>query len=414
MDRPVRVVGAGFSGLTTSYYLRRRELHVELFEAQARPGGMLQTTQTPLGLVESAANGILCSSSLEEMAKDAGIQLMASGKESRNRYILRDGSARRWPLSFWESVCAIWNFIKARFSKLGRAPQKFETIANWGTRVLGAPLTERMMAPALQGIYAGDHKRLSASLIVGRFFESKPKVKGPAPRFSGTVAPAGGMGEFAVKLRNRLVAEGVIYKSGQTVTAEDVLRWKAEGSDVVIALPAPAAAELVKTFAPKLAEKLSRIEMIPIVTVTMFYPSEAARLRGFGCLIPRNAGFTVLGVLFNNFIFPGRAKGHSETWIFGEKGSSDTELLARIQRERRELYKGIDDEPVDHKITRWPAALPHYTVELEKLLPDIMAEAKAAGVYLMGNYLGSLGLGRILVKAQETAAAVYANQIEEA
>jgi hypothetical protein len=48
-------------------------------------------------------------------------------------------------------------------------------------------------------------------------------------------------------------------------------------------------------------------------------------------------------------------------------------------------------------VTRWSRALPHYTIELEKILTDLPPPPK--NIALVGNYLGRIGLAKILERA---------------
>ena len=408
-ERPVRVVGAGFSGLVTAYALQKRGLPVELYEAESKPGGLIQTLATPHGLVETAANAVLNSAAFEDLARDMGVTLVPAKRTSRKRYILREGIARRWPLSFGETLRTVWSFITAGFSAGGRKPRAGENIESWGQRVFGESFTRHVLTVALQGIYVGDVPRMSASLIVGRFFG--PKKREPRPQVRGSVAPVLGMGELILKLRNGLIARGVIYRSSTQVNSKQVKSWKDEGSDVVLAIPPQAAASASVDVAPQLSHSLKKVPMKSVVTVTVFFAPDAVRLEGFGCLFPRGEGYEVLGILFNSFIFDKRSSGHSETWIFSLADRKDEEWIRLIRAERKKFY-GADDAPLDFKVTRWPQGLPEYNLELERLVPVLKEQARQKGLWLSGNYLGSLGLARILVQAEEIAADIYAHRKE--
>ncbi|PYS44877.1 MAG: hypothetical protein DMF71_01990 [Acidobacteria bacterium] len=52
MKPTITVVGAGFSGLVTAYYLVKAGEHVRVLEKSSRAGGLLQTIHTEHGLVE--------------------------------------------------------------------------------------------------------------------------------------------------------------------------------------------------------------------------------------------------------------------------------------------------------------------------------------------------------------------------
>src|ERR1041384_7082367 len=147
----ITVVGAGFSGLATAYFLVKRGFRVRVFEKSNRAGGLIETLQTEHGLVEKAANGILSSAKLEAIAADVGIPLLTTRREGRKRFIYR-GKPRQIPLSVVESLQT-----GARLAAHAASfrPQPFESISQWGHRVLGAAATDYLLAPALGGIYAG-------------------------------------------------------------------------------------------------------------------------------------------------------------------------------------------------------------------------------------------------------------------
>jgi len=64
----VTIVGAGIAGLLAAYYLDKAGWTVHLIEAQSRPGGMLETTKTPLGISEAAAHSIPASPTVQKLS----------------------------------------------------------------------------------------------------------------------------------------------------------------------------------------------------------------------------------------------------------------------------------------------------------------------------------------------------------
>ena len=94
----IKVVGAGFSGLATAYYLVKEGCKVQVVEKNSRPGGLIRTIETKHGPVETAANGIRNSVRLEAMCTDIGVPLIPTRREARARFIFR-GQPKRFPLS---------------------------------------------------------------------------------------------------------------------------------------------------------------------------------------------------------------------------------------------------------------------------------------------------------------------------
>src|SRR5947207_12717797 len=148
----INVVGAGFSGLTTAYFLTKHGFQVRIFEKTDRAGGLIHTIRSAHGLVETAANGLLNSARLEAMCTDIGVPLLPTRRDGRRRFIFR-GRPRQLPLN----VSDVFNLgVRLAVNAANLRPRQFETIAEWGRRVLGKGVTNYLLAPALGGIYAGD------------------------------------------------------------------------------------------------------------------------------------------------------------------------------------------------------------------------------------------------------------------
>lgn len=393
----IQVIGGGFSGLCVAYFLARRGHKVRLVESSARCGGLLATRQTPYGPAETAANALLANRLVEEVAAEIGLDLVPTLPSARRRFIHRRGAPRRWPLGGRATLRFLGETMPRFFAaRASFRPRPGESVRAWGHRCLGAEATDYLLVPALSGVYAGDAEQLSASLLLGRFFSGGPRPS--RGKLRGSVAPLLGMEEWPKAFRRALEAKGAEFAS----TAE-------EGLETIVALPPPAAASFLKERAPGLALQLARIEMLPLVSVTLFLPEDAPGLEGFGCLFPRAEGFRVLGLLANDRIFPGRARNgaRSETWILG--GATDPgavqlpneDLLALLTEERRRIF-GSSAPHLHAELSHWPAAIPHYNLTLERTLAEL-GEGRENRYTLFGTYLGDLGLARVLVRAENLA-----------
>jgi oxygen-dependent protoporphyrinogen oxidase len=391
--QPITVAGAGFSGLTTAYFLTKQGFKVRIIEKSDRPGGLIRTIRTEHGLVETAANGLLSSARAEAMCADIGVPLITTRREGRRRFIYR-GRPKQVPLTIADLLTVTGRVALnvARFS-----PRPFESIGEWSRRVLGGGATDYLLAPALGGIYAGDPDQLSASLIFGKaklpeHLNTTKPVKG---NLHGTVAPLDGMHQLIDGLVDFLKQNGVEFLLNHDEPAP-------ADRPTIVCLSASAAAKFLEGIAPVLSYALSQIKMLSLATVTCFYPQDAAQLRGFGCLFPRDQGFRARGVLFNDFIFEGRGPAHAESWIFGGAldadvvSLSDEEFAQTIAAERERFY-GRRDEALEIRVTRWPKALPHYTIELERMLTTL--PPPPPNIHLVGNYLGRIGLAKILERS---------------
>jgi oxygen-dependent protoporphyrinogen oxidase len=381
-----RVIGAGLSGLTTAWYLAEAGVRVCVSDAGSRPGGLIGTTRTAQGLVESAARGFIWSERVGALFAAVGLDPCFAEETSKRRYVFRDGRARRWPLTVPESVGAAARFGGAWVARATK-PRADESVEAWGHRVLGQSMTRWLLAPALQGIYATPPGMLSAAAIFGG-----------ARKRGKLAAPAAGMGALMERLHERLIDRGVTFEFGQAVDRID------PAVPTAICTNAPAAARLLGGHAPRLSAAIGAIRSVSILPVTAFFEPRSDDLRGFGVLFPRGTT-DALGVLFNADIFAGRSALRSETWFYGDVAAEvlphgEAAIRERVLADRNRLT-GRSDSPIAVYPLAHPAELPVYDASvvtvrgLRSELPPKLA--------LAGNYLGRLGVSALVEEGAEAA-----------
>ena len=394
--RAVTVVGGGFSGLATAYYLSRAGIPVEIVEKTDRLGGLIATLQTPHGPVETAAIGMRNSARVDAVCRDLGLPMLCSAPSfSRARLHLPPAT---------QAVAIEPRGVDSRSSRGSRRRPRGARGAlgrsrpsNNGVRVcMGPRATRWLLGPALQGIYAGDPACLSASLVFGA------RERPARPARKGVVAPARGMQQLIDALEWRLRTREVSIRLNTPARLDG-------STPAVICTSARDAAECLRDVAPAASQALSTIDMLPLVRITAFYPEEETHQRGRGILFPRGGDIRALGVLFNTNIFPHREGQYSESWIYGGAADRDVvhlsedDLGAAMDRDRQ-LLCGRRVPPAARLVHRWRAALPHYDLQLESVRACGFDLPK--GVFLVGNYVGGIGVPMLLEQAAAVATRV--------
>lgn len=410
--KQIHIIGGGFSGLVTAHALVKLGLTVNLYEQEKTYGGLIQTQKVKWGSYETAANGILNSQSVEALFLELNLPVCSPPQQGRKRFIWRENRLRQWPLTVLESLILLIRLIYCKF--LGcLKPIPLETIEDWSIRCLGRAFYQRMLSPALSGVYAGDSSKMSASLILGRFFESKKK---PAkPKVRGTVFPEQGMGQLIFALQSQLAQRGVQFFKEKKIEATQIQSWLENGDRIVVATSAPAAAKLLEKSDHELAQHLNQIEMLPIVTLQTYFTG-LKTVPGFGALFPSEGNFHVMGVLGDHSLFPHRSQIQSERWILGGAldgsliDSKDEDLMRLILMGRERILGRASGDLKESVVTRWPKALPHYTIGLEEILVKLKPKNR---IYLIGNYLGGIGLSQILERANQLAKQIQSEVLNE-
>ena len=408
--REVTVVGAGIAGMLAAYALDARGYRVTLIEAKHRGGGLIKTSQTDFGIAESAAHSLIATPAVRELCDDLEVELIAPRKEAKAKYVIRHGKLTRFPLTLRETFDTVRHAAFAR-SRNGED----ERLDAWARRHLGPAGCEYLLTPFVRGIYGVQPAELGVSTafpflhlpqgqtLLGAFAKHRKQSKGrPAKQ---RVAPRFGMGDLVGKLEKRLQQRlGSRFRKGEE------LRDVPEAANVILATPAYAAARLLESSAPDVAEELKKVRYTPIVSVTTFTDrKEFARpIQGVGVLMPACEETRSLGILFNSSSFAYRvtddARLASFTVMMGGTAcpewvnASDEEIRHAITLEFSELL-GIR-EPLATVIHRWPCALPQYGTDL----PAVWQSARESwcakpGHLLFGNYTGQISLRGMIESA---------------
>lgn len=447
MGYPVTIIGAGFSGLVAAWSLNRKGYSVKVIERGASCGGLIHTLDINGCKVETAANGLLSSHLVEELFSDCGVPLVPVQAIAKKRYLAVDGRVTRWPLGFGPSLRAFFGLMSLVIFRIAPhlkflkspAPVNGETLLDWGRRVFGNSFSEKVLSTGVMGIFAASASSLSARLITRRFFQTASVGKGKSRKSGthvGTVSAKAGMGDLISGLKRTLESRGVEFQfstDGSQYLAGALLSPEgAPGQTVIVATSASQAAvifeEVVKQIvanqipgkkdesvvAKRLSEgidSLRQIAMIDLVSVTLHFKKPAKRV-GFGTLFSQDEKFGgindgLLGVLQNSVIFPGRAPSgtSSETWILGGQTwgpqflqMDDQHILNSVLKKRLAVLGEDESQILSHSITKWPRAIPHYSIELERVQDQLNQPFES--VLLFGNYLGEIGLRSILEQAE--------------
>ncbi len=451
--REIAVIGGGVSGLAAAWNLRDLEgARVRVYEATERTGGKIVSESVAGLLIESGPNGYLNSEpATERLIASLGLidELESASKRSDTRFLYHQGRLRPLPTSPLAFLSSPLLSLPARlrvpfeFFK-GPGPDQEETVREFVSRRLGPEMAEVMIDAMVSGIYAGDIDALSISAAFPRLLEIEARYGGlfkgmrairkerrAAGEQSGpTGQPRGrltafkrGMGTLPERLRERLSAQietGRALVDLEQLEGGYLLHFKqgepVEIDELILALPAPALAQILKGLAPSASAALSQIPYVGVTVVALAFERAAVShsLEGFGFLAPRCEGLRALGVRFASSTFEGRSPEDQvllEVLIGGAHDAEaielgDDELLALLLDELREPL-GLNGEPKELRFYRHEQAIPQYTLgHLERLTEIEAALAGHPRLQLASNALYGVAMNKCLLRAEEVAQAL--------
>jgi oxygen-dependent protoporphyrinogen oxidase len=314
-----------------------------------------------------------------------------------------------------------------------RSGDEDESIGAFVRRRLGQEAVERLGQPILGSIFSGDIDRLSLLATLPQLRDMEMKyggllrgmLRGPRPKAPGGSAFLSlqhGLGQLVAALVAALAERGVELHGGvpATTVVQNGARWSVhheggmwDGDVVVVALPAPHAAQLVRSMDGDLAAVLEQIRYGTSATVSFGFPASAIRhpLDGSGFVVAPRAARRLVACTWSSTKWLDRnPAGHvlllaSLTPALAQ-GLSDEDMV-RVALEEISAALGVRGAPVLTRVGRFQPSTPHYDVgHLERVATIERLTARNEGLYLTGNAYRGSGIPDCIRHARQTAAAV--------
>ena len=455
----ILIIGAGISGLSCLHFLKRKNPNVDvvLLEKNPHAGGTIRSRREDGFLFEHGPNGILAQPLILEMFEQLGLSahMIKASEAAKKRYVLKNGKLNPvpgHPKDFFQS-----NYLSA--AEKCRAvcemfvPKSFvpdETIYDFARRRFGTAVAEKLFDPMVKGIFGGDARRLHLRSVfskvdrmeqqhgsVFRALMKGKKEKGAVPFKRTLVSFREGMQtviDALVEKYSRHIRCGVEVQNistGASGRSRFVIQTSSglfEADHVILCAPAFAAAKLLQGYDSELSRLLGQIEYAPIVVTGMGFERPPTRFsavggadftkrgRGgvpeaYGYLVASSEKSPVLGALFEDQIFEGRASENRALLRVMLGGSDHPEIvrdspetIQSIALNHLEKVLGLRQKPQKFFLKIWPQAIPQYTLEYA----DVIRKARGRlenhpGLNLLANYLGGVSFNDCVENASQLA-----------
>src|SRR5882672_7372411 len=185
----VAVLGAGFAGLTVAHALKRDATHrgvdlsVEIFEAGARAGGRIRTTNAEGFLVEWAADAFQTGPGpAQTLIQDLGLtgERVDASPQAARRYVFSRGKLHRFPsgpgsLLHFSAISPKGRLRVLAEHLVARRVAHEESVQQFAARHVGEEAARAVAGSFVRGVYAGDAAKLSLDASFPKLRELEKK-----------------------------------------------------------------------------------------------------------------------------------------------------------------------------------------------------------------------------------------------
>ncbi|MFJ6560118.1 protoporphyrinogen oxidase [Streptomyces sp. NPDC091412] len=443
----VVVIGAGIAGLAAAHRLLQRGARVTVLEAAERVGGKLLPGEIAGVRVDLGAESMLARRpEAVTLARETGLAGRLQPPATASASLWTRGALRPMPKGHVMGVPGTASALAGVLSEEGLARIERDAelprtevgddvaVGEYVAARLGREVVDRLVEPLLGGVYAGDAYRISMRSAVPQLFravqthdsllegvreiqDAAAAAQQTGPVFMGI---EGGVGRLPLAVAESVRARGGEILTGTPVTElcrQDRTSWRVAAGDrvlhadaVVVAVPAPAAAGLLRAESPEAAAELRAVEYASMALITLAYRRAGTALpEGSGFLVPPVDGRTIKASTFASQKWGWIADENPDVVVLrtsvGRYG--ETEILQRedadlVEVSRHDLREatGLDAAPLETRVTRWTDGLPQYPVGHHARVARIREHiGKLPGLAVCGAVYDGVGIPACVASA---------------
>ncbi len=466
----IAIIGGGIGGLATAYRIHEqlvvtgKSAKITIYDASDRFGGVIASSMRDGFTLEHGPDSIIRTKPAGlQLIKDLGLeeQLQPTQEHARSSLIAKGRKLIPVPDGLYLLAPAkIWPFITSPIiSPLGKLrmaldlilPRRSweadeESLADFVRRRLGREALERIAQPMISGIYTADPEQLSLratmpqfiemekqhrSLILGMRHRAREQAVASArgPRYGLFTTLVGGLGTLTDRLVERLRTAGCEFLANTRV--EKIVKAESGGYNltlseeyrhfdhVVVALPAHAAAKIVKPLDQVLSYKLATIPYAGVATINVALRADQIPNlpTAAGFVVPAVEGRTLIACTFGHHKYAGRApEGHAllRGFVGGALHEavlerSDEDIVDGVLRDLRDLL-GLQGKPLFTTVHRWPKAMAQFVIGHTDGVAVIRGrERNFPGFAMVSNAFEGVGIPDLAAQAEAAADRITGN-----
>jgi oxygen-dependent protoporphyrinogen oxidase len=437
--KKVAIIGAGITGLTLAYYLKKAGIPFCVFEKENHIGGVIKTESKNDFLFERGPNsGVLSNLELWQLLEDLkeDCQIAIGNPLAAKRLIWKNNKWNALPSSIITAIkTPLFSFTdKLRvlgepFRKKGINPD--ENLAEMVKRRLGNSFLDYAIDPFISGIYAGNPEYLIpkyalpklynleqeyGSFIKGAIGKKKTVSKEEASKITKEIFSfKGGLIDLIQALEKQIGLENIKLNQSLVITPNQngFTIDNETFSTVVSTVNAKAIPKIFPFLAKEKTAAIINLQYAKVVEASIGFKNwKGIKLDAFGGLVPMKAEKNILGVLFMSTIFENRAPKNGALFTVFVGGTrkealtqlNDKELKATIAKDFKTMLQLNDFKPDLFELSRYDKAIAQYGLDSKARFEAItQLEKEYQGLHLAGSMRNGVGIADRIKQAVDLA-----------
>lgn len=457
----VTVIGAGLTGLTTAYWLKRKGISVRVVETDDRIGGQIQTEHYNHYIYETGpSTGAVSTPEVAELMNDLYVtskgkcRLETAPDAAKKRLIWKGDRFHALPSGPVSALTTPLFRFRDKLRILGepwrkRGTDPDESVASLAARRLGKSFVDYAVDPFISGVYAGNPNRLVTryalpklyalerdygSFIRGSIAKKKqPKTDRDRLATKKVFSALGGLSNIPQAEADYIGWDNIRTGVREVKVEPMALGWRTSFKDahgdeiqlqsrwVVTTCGAYNLPELLPFVDDERMNAIADLKYAPVMEVNVGMPDTfGGDYCAFGGLVPTVEKQRILGILFPSACFKGRAPEGGMLFSFfigGIKhpemlGMSDEEIKAMVREHLHTMLKFPSKaEPDFIHISRHDRAIPQYEANSGRRFSAVQSvQDEYRGLIIAGNLRDGIGMAHRMTQAVNIADSIIKSE----
>lgn len=433
MQKKVAIIGAGVTGLTTAFNLKKENIPFTIFESSDHLGGVIASQRENGFLYETGPNsGTISQPEVMDLFEDLKDEctLELANSASSKRLIWKGGRWHAMPSGLASGIGTPLFSLKDKFRILGEPFRKpgtnpNESLADLVKRRMGKSFLDYAIDPFILGIYAGDPQYIVPKYALPKLYNleqdygsfiggaikkrKEPKDENQKKATGNIFSVEGGLEELVKALVRKIGNENIKTecKNLEIKPVENGFEIKGQNINETFThvVSTVNSAEVEKLFSFIGKDELAPVACLKYARVTEvavgFKNWDGIPLDAFGGLIPFKENRSLLGALFMSTLFKNRAPKEGAlitTFVGGMRKPELADLrgaaLEKLIAEEMKIIMGLKTfKPDLLKTKTHNRAIAQYGPDSEQRIQAIESiEKKYQGLFLAGSMVGGIGM----------------------